>query len=60
MQASANNFYSGVTLADLKDFTEQYRLNSRVAKENGKLVEAGLSRGHARWQSAARPLRANI
>ena len=39
IQASANNFYLGVTLADLKNFTERYRLNSRVVKENGKLVE---------------------
>jgi dipeptidyl-peptidase-3 len=39
IQSSANNFYSGVTLADLKNFTEHYRLNSRVVKENGKLVE---------------------
>ncbi len=39
IQASANNFYSGVTLADLKNFTERYPLNSRVVKENGKLVE---------------------
>jgi dipeptidyl-peptidase-3 len=39
IQASSNNFYFGVTLADLKNFTEHYPLNSRVAKENGKLVE---------------------
>lgn len=39
LQASSNNFYSGVTLADLKDFTERYPLNSRLTKENGKLVE---------------------
>jgi dipeptidyl-peptidase-3 len=39
VQASANNFYVGVTLADLKNFTEKYRLNSRVVKESGKLVE---------------------
>jgi len=39
IQASANNFYSGVALADLKNFAEHYRLNSRVVKENGKLVE---------------------
>ena len=39
IQASANNFYLGVTLADLKGFTEKYSLNSRVVKENGKLVE---------------------
>jgi dipeptidyl-peptidase-3 len=39
IQASSNNFYFGVTLADLKNFAEHYALNSRVAKENGKLVE---------------------
>jgi dipeptidyl-peptidase-3 len=39
VEASANNFYLGVSLADLKGFTERYRLNSRVAKVNGKLVE---------------------
>jgi dipeptidyl-peptidase-3 len=39
LQASANNFYSGVTLADVKNFTEHYPLNSRLAKINGKLVE---------------------
>lgn len=39
VQASANNFYLGVRLADLKGFNERYRLNSRVTRENGKLVE---------------------
>jgi dipeptidyl-peptidase III len=39
IQASSNNFYFGVTLADLKNFTEHYSLNSRVVRENGKLVE---------------------
>lgn len=40
LQGSANNFYSGVTLADLKDFHEQYALNSRLVKlPDGKLVE---------------------
>ncbi len=39
IQASANNFYLGATLADLKGFTEKYALNSRVTKQNGKLVE---------------------
>ena len=39
LQASAVNFYSGVTLADLKDFTEHYPLNSRIVKENGRIVE---------------------
>jgi dipeptidyl-peptidase-3 len=39
IQSSSNNFYLGVTLADLKGFTEKYALNSRVVKQNGKLVE---------------------
>ncbi len=51
LQASANNFYFGVSLADLKGFHERYPLNSRLVKERGgKLVEAGLSRRHARRQ----------
>jgi dipeptidyl-peptidase-3 len=33
LQASANTFYQGVTLADLKNFTEQYPLNSRLVKD---------------------------
>ena len=39
IQPSANNFYSGVTLAELKDFTEHYRLNSTVVKDNGRITE---------------------
>ena len=39
VQASANNFYLGVSLEDLKGFPEKYRLNSRVARVDGKLVE---------------------
>jgi len=40
LQSSSNNFYSGVSLADLKDFHEQYPLNSRLVKlPDGKLVE---------------------
>ncbi|MCC7243774.1 MAG: peptidase M49 [Acidobacteria bacterium] len=37
--ASANNLYSGVSMADLKGFTERYGLNSRLVKRDGKLVE---------------------
>jgi len=33
LQASANTFYQGVTLADLKGFTEHFPLNSRVVKD---------------------------
>src|ERR1700733_4130702 len=39
LQASANNFYSGVKLSDVKNFTEHYPLNSRLVQENGRLVE---------------------
>jgi dipeptidyl-peptidase-3 len=39
LTASANNLYVGVSTADLKGFTEKYGLNSRLAKQNGKLVE---------------------
>jgi dipeptidyl-peptidase-3 len=37
--ASANNLYQDVSLIDLKDFAEEYPLNSRLVKTNGKLVE---------------------
>ncbi len=39
LQASANNFYAGVSLADLKDFQEQFPLNSRVVKDARGLRE---------------------
>jgi dipeptidyl-peptidase-3 len=39
LAASANNLYSGVTMKDLEGFTERYPLNSRLVKQNGKLVE---------------------
>jgi dipeptidyl-peptidase-3 len=39
LEASANNFYSGVKLSDLKGFTEHYALNSRLVKQNGRLEE---------------------
>jgi dipeptidyl-peptidase-3 len=39
LQASANNLYFGVSLADLKGFSEKYGLNSRLVKTNGKLIE---------------------
>ena len=40
LQASANNFYKGVSLTDLAGFHERYPLNSRLIKnESGKLVE---------------------
>jgi dipeptidyl-peptidase-3 len=50
IQASSNTFYEGVTLAELKDFTEHYPLNSRVVKgADGQIREdvyrAGTSDG---------------
>jgi len=39
LEASGNNFYSGVRLKDLAGFTERYALNSRLVKEDGKLLE---------------------
>jgi dipeptidyl-peptidase III len=39
LQASSNNFYQGVTLADLKNFQEAYPLNSRVVKDARGLRE---------------------
>ena len=39
LAASANNLYSGVTMQDVEGFTERYSLNSRLVKQNGKLVE---------------------
>jgi dipeptidyl-peptidase-3 len=39
LQASANNLYLDVSMADLKGFTEKYGLNSRLVKQHGRLVE---------------------
>jgi dipeptidyl-peptidase III len=39
LQASANNLYSGVSMADLEGFDERYPLNSRLVKQDGRLVE---------------------
>ena len=39
LQASANNLYQGVTMADLDGFEERHPLNSRVVKRDGQVVE---------------------
>jgi len=39
LQASANNLYAGVTMADLDGFEERYPLNSRLVKRDGRLLE---------------------
>jgi dipeptidyl-peptidase-3 len=39
LEASANNLYEGVTMADLERFEERHALNSRVRKVDGRIVE---------------------
>jgi dipeptidyl-peptidase-3 len=39
LTASANNLYESVTMGDLEGFEEQYGLNSRLVKRNGRLEE---------------------
>ncbi|HZF08261.1 MAG TPA: peptidase [Thermoanaerobaculia bacterium] len=39
LTASSNNYYHGVTLAELQGFVEKNPLNSRLVKEGGRLVE---------------------
>jgi len=39
LQASANNFYVGVSMGDLDGFSERYPLNSRLLKNGDGLVE---------------------
>ena len=39
LQASANNLYNGVTMADLEGLQERHPLNSRLVKSGGSLVE---------------------
>ena len=39
LEASANNLYVGVAMADLEGFSERYGLNSRLVKADGALVE---------------------
>jgi len=39
LASSANNLYVNVTMKDLGGFDEKYPLNSRLVKQNGRLVE---------------------
>ncbi len=39
LTASGNNYYQGVSMADLAGFTERYGLDSRLVKRDGRLVE---------------------
>ena len=50
LQASANTFYQGVTLEELKNFTEQFPLTSRVVKDARGIHEEGLIGGGTGWE----------
>ena len=39
LTASSNNLYAGVSMKDLAGLTERYKLNSRLVKRDGALVE---------------------
>jgi len=39
LTASSNNLYVGLTMKDLEGYQEAHPLNSRLVKENGKIVE---------------------
>jgi dipeptidyl-peptidase-3 len=39
LQASANNLYQDVTMAELESFPERHQLNSRVVKQDGAILE---------------------
>jgi dipeptidyl-peptidase III len=39
LEASANNLYADVTMADLESFAERHPLNSRVVKVDGRVTE---------------------
>jgi dipeptidyl-peptidase-3 len=42
LAASANNLYVGVTMKDLEGWKDDYELNSRVVKRNGRIEEEHL------------------
>jgi dipeptidyl-peptidase III len=39
LEASVNNLYHGVSMADLEGFDERYALNSRLVRDGSRLVE---------------------
>ena len=57
LASSANNLYVGVTMKDFEGFTEKYGLNSRLVKQNGRLVEEVYKAGgrYSRADRADRP-----
>ncbi len=59
LQASANNLYAGVSMADLDGFQERYPLNSRLAKRGGQLVEE-VYRAGGRYDTYIREIVAHL
>ncbi len=45
LASSANNLYVGVTMKDVTAFREKYPLNSRLVKQDGRLVEEAYRAG---------------
>ena len=59
LASSANNLYVGVTMKDLSGFRERYPLDSRLVKQNGKLVEEVYRIG-GRYDSQLRDVAAHL
>jgi dipeptidyl-peptidase-3 len=57
LEASANNLYDGVRMADLDGFVERYSLNSRLVKTDRGLVEEVYRAGGKYGDSIARIVR---
>jgi dipeptidyl-peptidase-3 len=57
LEASANNLYDGVRMADLDGFVERYPLNSRLVKTDRGLVEEVYRAGGRYGDSIARIVR---
>ncbi len=55
LAASANNLYAGVTMADLEGFEERHGPNSRLVKQNGRLIEE-VYRVGGRYDAAIRAI----
>ncbi len=55
LEASANNLYDGVTMADLEGFEERHPLNARLVKRTGGLVEE-VYRVGGRYDAAIRQI----
>jgi dipeptidyl-peptidase-3 len=59
LASSANNLYEAVTMADLAGFREQYGLNSRLIKRDGRLEEE-VYRGDGRYGAEIRAITSHL